>query len=444
MSTNDLRVPPHSEDAERSVLGSLLLDPQGITKIADFLSESDFYRQPHRLIYRAIESLAARNQPADLMLVIDELERAENVEAVGGAGYLGLLSHEVPTSVNVRYYAEIVKRNATLRQVIDGAQGLSDLAYARGADADAVVARAQELLFQLAANTDSGNYQHVRDLLGPFVDDLLKRRQEDQSLAGVHTGFTRLDEILGGFQASDLITVAARTGIGKTSFLLNIAWRAAGLHHVPVAVFTLEVSPNQLTQRLLSMQTRIDSTKLRDADLTDEEFGIVGIEAGNLSEVPIYLDDTPALSELQLRSKARRLKLDHHIGLVIVDYLQLMRPHREQENRVQQISQITRALKQLARELNVPVIAGAQLSRAIEMRTQQRPRLSDLRESGSIEQDSDVVIFLYPEGGDLPHSGPVELTIEVAKHRHGQTGIVDAIFVREFGHFLARERTPQY
>ena len=444
MSTNDLRVPPHSEDAERSVLGSLLLDPQGITRVADFLSESDFYRQPHRLIYRAIESLAARNQPADLMLVIDELERAENLDAAGGAGYLGMLGHEVPTSVNVRYYAEIVKRNATLRQVIDGAQGLSDLAYARGADAGAVVARAQELLFQLAANTDSGNYQHVRDLLGPFVDDLLKRRQEGQSLAGVHTGFTRLDEILGGFQASDLITVAARTGIGKTSFLLNIAWRAASLHDVPVAVFTLEVSPNQLTQRLLSMQTRIDSTKLRDADLTDEEFGIVGIEAGNLSEVPIYLDDTPALTELQLRSKARRLRLDHQIGLVIVDYLQLMRPHREQENRVQQISQITRALKQLARELDVPVIAGAQLSRAIEMRTQQRPRLSDLRESGSIEQDSDVVIFLYPEGGDLPHSGPVELTIEVAKHRHGQTGIVDAIFVREFGHFLARERAPQY
>ena len=178
MSTNDLRVPPHSEDAERSVLGSLLLDPQGITKIADFLSESDFYRQPHRLIYRAIESLAARNQPADLMLVIDELERSENLDAVGGAGYLGMLGHEVPTSVNVRYYAEIVKRNATLRQVIDGAQALSDLAYARGADADAVVSRAQELLFQLAANTDSGNYQHVRDLLGPFVDDLLQREVE--------------------------------------------------------------------------------------------------------------------------------------------------------------------------------------------------------------------------------------------------------------------------
>ena len=444
MSTNDLRVPPHSEDAERSVLGSLLLDPQGITRIADFLSASDFYRQPHRLIYQAIESLAARNQPSDLMLVIDELERAENLDAVGGAGYLGMLGHEVPTSVNVRYYAEIVKRNATLRQVIDGAQSLSDLAYARGADTDSVVARAQELLFQLAANTDSGNYQHVRELLGPFVDDLLRRRDEGEVLSGVHTGFTRLDEILGGFQASDLITVAARTGIGKTTFLLNVAWSVAKTYQVPVAVFTLEVSPKQLTQRLLSMQMGIDSARLRDAKLRDDEWGLLGIAAGELSELPIYLDDTPALTELQLRSKARRLKLDHHIGLVIVDYLQLMRPHREQENRVQQISQITRALKQLARELDVPVIAGAQLSRAIEMRTNQTPKLSDLRESGSIEQDSDVVIFLYPEGGDMPISGPVELNIHVAKHRHGQTDTVEVTFIREYGHFLARERAPMY
>ncbi len=434
MSTNDLRVPPHSEDAERSVLGSLLLDPQGITKIADFLSESDFYRQPHRLIYRAIESLAARNQPADLMLVIDELERSENLDAVGGAGYLGMLGHEVPTSVNVRYYAEIVKRNATLRQVIDGAQSLSDLAYARGADSDTVVARAQELLFQLAANTDSGNYQHVRDLLHPFVEELVNRRGEGKVLSGVHTGFGRLDEILGGFQASDLITVAARTGVGKTTFLLNLAWRVAGEFEVPVAVFTLEVSPKQLTQRLLSMQMRIDSAKLRDADLPDYEWDRLGTEAGFLAEFPIYIDDTPALTELQLRSKARRLKLDHHIGLVIIDYLQLMRPHREQENRVQQISQITRALKQLARELDVPVIAGAQLSRAIEMRNERRPRLSDLRESGSIEQDSDVVIFLYEEG-DTTDPGPVNLTINVAKHRHGKTGSVEVEFSRDIGHF---------
>ena len=443
MSTQ-LRTPPHSEDAERSVLGSLLLDPQGITRIADFLTERDFYRQPHRLIYRAIENLAARSLPADLMLVVDELERGENLDGAGGTAYLSVLANEVPTSFNVRYYAEIVKRNAVLRQVIDGARALSDMSYERGADADEVVAHAQELLFQLAANTDSGSYQHVRELLGPYVDDLLARKDQGDSLSGVHTGFARLDELLGGFQPSDLITVAARTGVGKTSFMLNLAWRAAGQHRVPVAIFTLEVSPRQLTQRLLSMQTRIDSSKLRDADLTDAEFGIIGTEAGNLSEFPIYLDDTPALTELQLRSKARRLKLDHHIGLVIIDYLQLMRPHRDHENRAQQISQITRSLKQLARELEVPVIAGAQLSRAIEMRGGQKPRLSDLRESGSIEQDSDVVIFLYSEEDERSHIGNLDLKIEVAKHRHGQTGIVDAVFVREFGEFHPRETGAPY
>ncbi len=440
MTAADMRVPPHSEDAERSVLGSLLLDAQGMVKISDFITESDFYRQPHRLIFRAFSELASRHQPADLITVVDELQRQENLEGAGGEAYVSLLAHDVPTSFNVRYYAEIVKRNSILRQVIDGAQTLAEMAYAPQADADTVASQAQELLFQLAASSDSGHYQHVRELLIPYLDELVRRRDQGEVLSGIHTGFAGLDDLLGGFQASDLITVAARTGIGKTSFMLNLAWRAAGVHQVPVAIFTLEVSPKQLTQRLLSMQTRIDSSKLRDAKLTDAEFGQIGEEAGNLSEFPIYLDDTPALTELQLRSKARRLKLDHHIGLVIVDYLQLMRPHRDHENRVQQISQITRSLKQLARELEIPVIAGAQLSRAIEMRNLQRPRLSDLRESGSIEQDSDVVIFLYPEEGDLPHRGPVNLTIEVAKHRHGRTGTVEALFVREFGDFISRER----
>ena len=442
MSSNDARVPPHNEDAERSVLGSLLLDPQGISKIADFLDETDFYRYPHRLIYRAIENLAARNQPIDLLLIVDELVRSENLDAVGGAAYLSLLGNDVPTSFNVRYYAEIVKRNAVLREVIEGAQVLSDLAYARGADTDAVVERAQQLLFQLATHTDAGKYQHVRELLLPYMDELMLRRVDGESISGVHTGFQGLDEILGGFQASDLITVAARTGIGKTTFLLNIAWRAAGIYSIPVALFTLEVSPKQLTQRLLSMQTEIDSAKLRDAKMNDEEWGKVGTGAGELSELPIFIDDTPALTELQLRSKARRLKLDHHIGLVIVDYLQLMRPHGDQENRVQQISQITRSLKQLARELEVPVIAGAQLSRAIDIRAEPKPRLSDLRESGSIEQDSDVVIFLYPEGGDAAESGPLELKIAISKHRHGRVGSVDAIFLRHNGHFHPRQRNP--
>tara|TARA_B100001123_G_C15340554_1_gene1034671 strand:+ start:4307 stop:5656 length:1350 start_codon:yes stop_codon:yes gene_type:complete len=430
------RLPPQNIEAERSVLGSLLIDPDGFTKVSDLIDPDDFYRQSHRSIYEAIRLLGVRNEPADFVTVCDELERMEVLETVGGESYVSSLANDVPSAFNVEYYADIVKRASILRQVIVGAGDISSLALSSDADAATVLDNAEEIIFRIARKSESARYYSLREILTDYVDDMHFRHERPELLNGVPTGYNKLNELLGGYQRSDLIIVAARTGMGKTTFMLNVAWKAARQQDVPVALFTLEVSPVQLAQRLVSMEAQIDSSLLRDARLTDADFQKVGQAIGELSECPVFIDDTPALSILQLRAKCRRMHAQHNIGLIVVDYLQLMRTSGRTENRVQEISEITRSLKSIARELDVPVIAGAQLSRAIDARGDQKPRLSDLRESGSIEQDADIVMFLYADGGDVPHSGPLRMKVEVAKHRHGSVGELDVMFLRQQGLFL--------
>ncbi len=428
------RLPPQNIEAERSVLGSLLIDPEGYTKISGALRPEDFYRHSHKRLYQAIQSLGERSEPPDWVTVCEELERMEALEEVGGEVYVSSVANDVPSAFHVEYYADIVRRAAVLREIIDGASRIASMAMTADAESTQVLDTAESIIFSIARQTDSREYVPIREVLTEFFDQLDFRNQHPGVLSGIPTNFETLDSLTGGFQRSDLVIVAARTGIGKTTFLLNVARNAARNNEVPVGIFTLELSAEQLVQRLVSLEARIDSRKLRDADLEDTDFQRIGRAIGELSESPIYIDDSPMLSIMQLRGKARRMQAEHNIGMIVLDYLQLMQGSRT-ENRVQEISEITRSLKGLARELNVPILAGAQLSRAVEQRPESRPRLSDLRESGSIEQDADLVIFLYPETSDSTDAGPVNIVCDVAKHRNGPVGRLNLRFARNLGRF---------
>ena len=430
------RLPPQNIEAERSALGSLLIDPEGLVRIADELNPEDFYRRAHQLTFSAIRDLYARDEPADIVTVCEELDRMSVLEDVGGEAFVSSLANDVPSPFHLEYYAGIVKRAAVLRQLIVGASQISSLAYSSESEWRDVLDGAEGIVFGISRRLETGRFLALRQVLTEYVDQLHFRHERPHMLSGVPTGFPRLDELLGGFQRSNLVIVAARTGVGKTTFMLNIAWHAALKNRVPVVIFTLEVAPDQLCQRLISMQGGIDSSLLRDARLTDVDFQRVSSAVGELSECPIFIDDSPTLNVVQLRAKCRRLQAEHNVGLVVIDYLQLMHAPGHRENRVQEISEITRSLKAIARELEIPVIAGAQLSRAIDSRPDQRPRLSDLRESGSIEQDADVVLFLYAESAEIQHTGPLRMKAEIAKHRNGAVGEIDLVFLRNQGLFL--------
>ena len=428
------RLPPQNIEAERSVLGSLLIDPSGYTKISGSLRPEDFYRHSHRRMFEAIRALGERSEPPDFVTVCEELERMQALEEAGGEVYVSSVANEVPSAFHVEYYADIVRRASVLRQIIDGATAIASMAMNSDADSSEVLDSAESIIFSIAKQTDIREYLPIREVLTEFFDQLDFRNQHPDALSGIPTGFPTLDALTGGFQRSDLVIVAARTGIGKTTFLLNACRNAARKNEVPVGIFTLELSAEQLVQRLVSLEAQIDSRLLRDADLQDTDFQRIGRAIGELSESPVFIDDSPTLSIFQLRGKARRMQAERNIGMIILDYLQLMQGSRT-ENRVQEISEITRSLKALARELNVPIVAGAQLSRAVEQRGEARPRLSDLRESGSIEQDADVVIFLYPEQAESIEGGPVNIVCEVAKHRNGPVGKLTLRFTRNQGQF---------
>ena len=429
------RLPPQNIEAERSVLGSLLIDPGGYTKISGSLQPEDFYRHSHRRMFEAIRALGERSEPPDFVTVCEELERMQALEEAGGEVYVSSVANEVPSAFHVEYYADIVRRASILRQIIDGATAIASMAMNSNADSSEVLDNAESVIFSIAKQTDVREYLPIREVLTEYFDQLDFRKEHPDALSGIPTGFATLDALTGGFQRSDLVIVAARTGIGKTTFLLNACRNAARKNEVPVGMFTLELSAEQLVQRLVSLEAQIDSRLLRDArDLQDTDFQRIGLAIGELSEDPVFIDDSPTLSIFQLRGKARRMQAERNIGMIVLDYLQLMQGSRT-ENRVQEISQITRSLKALARELDVPIVAGAQLSRAVEQRGEARPRLSDLRESGSIEQDADLVIFLYPEQSESIDSGPVNIVCEVAKHRNGPVGKLTLRFSRNQGRF---------
>ncbi len=428
---------PANIEAERAVLGSLLIDQDAIIKVASFLRPQDFFRERHAWLYDAMLSLNERHDPLDYVTLVDELERREQLDDVGGPAYITDLVNSTPSAMSVDHYASIVERTAVLRRLISAASKIAELAYDERQDVATVVDRAEQIIFGVSESRIHRDLTPVRAIMSNVVDqiDFLARNQG--TLMGVPTGFSMLDRMLGGFQKSDLIILAGRPGMGKSSFAISVAQNAAKLHDTRVAIFSLEMSNEQMVQRLLAMETGIDSHRLRLGQIYDKEWPILLEAANRLAQTNIFIDDTPAASVNEIRTKARRLFAEHGLDLVLIDYMQLMSGQSgRNENRQQEISYISRSLKGLARELNVPVLALSQLSRAVESRADKRPMLSDLRESGSIEQDADAVLFIYREDYYIEDTDRQNIAdVIVAKHRHGSTGTVSLYFRKELTQF---------
>ena len=427
------RLPPHSLEAEQSVLGAILIDRETIIEIAEFLQPQDFYRQAHGTIYKAMLDLFERREPVDLVTVAETLERGEDLEQIGGRAYLSQLSNQTPTAVHAVQYARIVERKAVLRNLIGAAGKIAGIGYEDPAEVQEAIDRAESELFQVSNRRMTTGFSQLKELLHAAYDRLDYLHAHRGELSGISSGFLDLDQLTTGFQRSDLIIVAARPSVGKTSFALNIAEHAAVREHKTVGVFSLEMSKEQLVLRLLSSVANIDSKRLRSGFLEELDFTRIAPAMNDLSEAALYFDDTPNITSMELRTKARRLQAESGLDLVIVDYLQLMQAAttNRDSNRVQEVSEISRGLKALARELSVPVIALSQLSRQPEMRESKEPRLSDLRESGAIEQDADLVLFLYREKERAPEDSDVDgevINCKLAKHRNGPTGDIQLWF----------------
>jgi replicative DNA helicase len=436
---------PQNIEAECGTLGSIIIDPEAIVQVADFLTAEDFYRDAHRTIYEVILQLYEEHEPADYITICDELERRNKLEDVGGASYITSLINQVPTSGNVEYYGRIVERTAILRRLIHAAGQIAAIAYEE-ADAEAALDKAEQLIFAIGQRHSRSDFSHLRELLSDYMEKLEQLHERRGTIVGVPTGFTDLDRLTGGLQKSDLIVLASRPGTGKTSLALSLAHNAAVKFQNSIAVFSLEMSKEQLVQRLLSMDAGVDQQRMRTGWIEDDDWERIVYAMGTLSEANIWIDDTASISSMELRSKARRLQAEHGVDLIIVDYLQLMQSTaggKRNENRVQEISEISRNLKGLARELNVPVLALAQLSRAVESRQSKVPQLSDLRESGSIEQDSDIVMFIYRDDVYNPESERKNIAdIIVAKHRNGPVGQVSLYFQANQTRFRDLELNP--
>lgn len=431
------KLPPQDIDAEEAVNGSLLIDSDAVFKIATFLRPEDFYREKNQWVYEACFSLYERSEVIDQLTVAHELERQQRLEAVGGPAYLSHLVSIVPTSVHIEHYAQIVHRMSLMRRLISAAEQIKAIGYEAGPDIDAALARAEDILFRLRHGQRPRDFVPIREVLDRYFEESEFRPFKGQI---VYTGFHALDDLLGGLRRSDMIVLAARPSLGKTSLALGIARNAAVKHGAHVAIFSLEMSRDQLAQRLIASEAGVDSKRLRLSQQTEAEERSIMDATGVLSEAPIFIDDSPILRVVEMKSKARRLHFEQGIDLIIVDYLQLMRGDGR-EGRVQEVTEISRSLKELARELDVPVLAVSQLSRAPEGRASHRPQLSDLRESGAIEQDADVVIFIYfmsEAEWKKEHTEPYPrgfADIMVEKHRNGPIGTVNLRF---------RERTVKF
>jgi len=428
------RLPPQSLEAEEAVLGAILIDRETIIEIAEFLKPEDFYRQAHANVYRAMLDLFERREPVDLVTVAEGLERNNELEQIGGRAFLSQLSNQTPTAVHAVQYARIVERKAVLRNLIGAAGKIAGIGYEDPAEIQEAIDRAESELFQVSSRRITTGFAVLKELLHAAYDRLDYLHAHRGEISGIASGFTDLDALTTGFQKSDLIVVAARPSVGKTSFALNIAEFAAVRERKSVGVFSLEMSKEQLVLRLLSSVANIDGKRLRTGFLEELDFARIAPAMNDLSEAALYIDDTPNISSMELRTKARRLQAESGLDLVIVDYLQLMQATttNRDSNRVQEVSEISRGLKALARELSVPVIALSQLSRQPEMRESKEPRLSDLRESGAIEQDADLVVFLWREkekaAGETEDLDGEVLNVKLAKHRNGPTGDIQLWF----------------
>ena len=432
------RMPPASIEAEQAVLGAMLLKPEAVTTAAEELSADDFYRETHRLIFEAMMELKERTEPVDLVTLTEQLKKADKLAKIGGIPALSLIANSVPTAANVHYHARIVHEKAQLRSLINAATEIAGAAYESADEVEDIMDSAEKRILQVASGKRSKDFVPLQDILLDTLEQIDLRYNNKGSITGLPTGFTELDHLTAGLQKSDLILVAARPSMGKTAFTLNIAAHVVLRAKEPVAFFSLEMSKEQLVQRLLCSEGRIDSQRLRVGELEEKEWGDLIDTANRLSAAPLYIDDTPSITVMELRSKARRLKAEHGLSLIVIDYLQLMqgRASKSGDNRQQEISEISRSLKALARELNVPVIALSQLSRSVESRQVKRPMLSDLRESGSLEQDADIVMFLYREDYYDPETENKNITeVIIAKHRNGPVDTVDLTFLKQFTKF---------
>ncbi|HEV8663522.1 MAG TPA: replicative DNA helicase [Candidatus Methylomirabilis sp.] len=451
------RIPPQNLEAEVAVLGAILQESDALLKAIDALRPDHFYRDAHRRIFNAALTLFGRSEPVDLVTLTDELRRRNELEAVGGAAALAALLEAVPTAANVTYHARIVRDKALLRQLIGTATELVGMGYEDAESVDEVLDLAEKRIFEISEDKVSRAFIPVKDILKGTFEHIERLYERQAHITGVPTGFGRLDELTSGLQPADLIIVAGRPSMGKTSFALNVAANAAKVEpSTSVAVFSLEMAKEQLVQRMLCTEARVDSHRLRTGKLGPRDWPELTKAAGRLSEMPIYIDDTPAITILEIRAKARRLKAEGQLGLIIVDYLQLIRGRGRVESRQQEISEISRSLKALAKEVNVPVMALSQLSRAVESRTPPRPQLSDLRESGAIEQDADVVAFLYRKGfyqaqerarksevaglGEELDEEDRTTEVIISKQRNGPTGSVPLTFLREYTRFEEPEQ----
>jgi replicative DNA helicase len=432
------KLPPQHIEAEQSILGGILIENEAINRVTEILDADDFYREAHRKIFNALINLSERDEPADLITLTNELRKIDQLDSIGGASYIASLIDSVPTAANIQYYARIVKEKAILRKLIQTSTEIITQSYEDRGDVEGFLDEAERSIFEISEKRVRPSFYPIREIVKESFATIEKLFRKKELVTGVPSGFKELDRMTAGFQPSDLIIIAGRPSMGKTAFCLDVAEYAAINNKIPVAIFSLEMSKEQLVIRMLCSQAHVEGTRLRTGYLNESDWPKLTIAAGSLSESPIYIDDTAALSVLELRAKARRLKSDHGLGMVIVDYLQLMKGRSRVESRQQEISEISRSLKALAKELNIPVIAVSQLSRKTEERTGNRPQLSDLRESGAIEQDADLILFIYRDevynrSEDNPNRGKAEVII--GKQRNGPIGKVDLAFLDKFTTF---------
>lgn len=441
-----LRVPPQSLDSEKAVLGSIMLRPGALQEIDDFMTDDAFYADKHRLIFKTMTELAHKGEPIDMVSVSAKLKDKKEIERAGGSAYLAELTGIVPSSTNVKHYAEIVYRKSILRNLIESGDFISELGFNEADENIAgILDRAEQKVFSITQTTKGQKFTSIKQTLTETWEQLEKLQDAGEGLRGVPTGFRDLDNLLSGLQKSDLVILAARPSVGKTTLALDMARHAAVEHNIPVGIFSLEMSAQQLATRLLSAESRVDAWHLRTGKLSrDQEFEKIRDSLDKLAKAPIFIDDKAGNSITQMKSVARRLKAEHGLGLIVVDYLQLMATSKNFDSMVNQVTEISRSLKQLARELDVPVLALSQLSRAVETRGG-RPRLSDLRDSGSIEQDADVVMFIHREDKGKDESERTNIAeILVEKHRNGPVGKVDLYFDEKTTSFLSVEKSSGF
>lgn len=435
------KLPPQSIEAEQSTLGAMLIEKEALAKVIEVLKPSDFYKESHQLIFSAVFKLFEKGEAVDLITLTDELKKHDSLDKAGGAAYLTLLIDSVPTAANVEYYANIIKEKSDLRSLIYAGTDIARMGYEAKEPVEQVLDKSEQLIFSITQRRTTRDFVLLKQVLTGTFEKINELYEKKSYITGIPTGFKELDKLSAGLQSAELIVVAARPSIGKTAICLNIASHAAIHEKKTVAIFSLEMSKDQLVQRLICSEAQVNAQKFRTGYLEEGDWPNITSAIALLSEAPIFIDDTPDITVMEMRSKARRLKAKYGLDFLIVDYLQMIRGHQRAENRNQEISEISRQLKNLAKELNIPVVAVSQLSRAVESRADKRPLLSDLRESGAIEQEADLVAFIYRDDFYNPQTEKKNIAeIIVAKQRNGPVGTIELVFLKEYTRFVDLER----